>query len=48
MSVLGGCWHRKNLGRVKEVLRESKQCRKIGSAPEIEEKKHQKKDEKKR
>jgi hypothetical protein len=32
MSVLGACWHRPILGKIKEVLKELKKRRKKGSA----------------
>jgi hypothetical protein len=38
MSMLGACWRGPILGRIKEVLKELKQRRKIGSASELEEK----------
>jgi hypothetical protein len=51
MSVLGACWCRPILGRIKEVLKESKKHRKIGEsarnrgnkAPKIEENTHREK-----
>jgi hypothetical protein len=48
MSVLGAYWHRPILGRIKEVLKESKQRRKIGECAGKRGKATPKKEEKQR